>query len=557
MSPTKVEGSNKIGFGYFEGSTESLFLLACLICAFTIRLLLVPHESVINGDGAYYTILGERFVSGDLSGGISAYWSPLYSILTGTSSLFFHDREFAGRFVSLVAGALLIIPTYFLIRELFGRLPAIFGTILVVFHPFLIKASGWVMTESVYTLLFTTFVLSGWYALLKWRSQTFLATGVLLGAAFLVKPEAIGYLALVFLLVIAAKIARSEVSWRRCTVNCLILLGGFGLFFVPYAVYLHQKTGEWTLSQKIAVNFPAADYDGKFLGLSGDGKTTMKDRIWGDDYETEYVPSATTGTATERTSDGSHLWTDLTILGSKMLTLLKKQVRDYLPTILPFSFLFIALAGFFCRPWTRGRAAKETYLFSLVLCTLIGYAASAVELRYLFPLVPILLAWTAHGIVEFSEWVSRSLRFVFGRIWRIRPLIVSLSILILLLGSLVPLFGSVFKADDIANVPFEEKDAGLWIKAHADKPSPLVMSSHITPAFYAGAKHIYLPDEVVPTIIEYAKLRKIDYLVFSERRMRDAPLIFADQNSVPQGLELVYRNMNTPNYGILVFQLSP
>ncbi|MEZ5422177.1 MAG: hypothetical protein R2682_03660 [Pyrinomonadaceae bacterium] len=113
----------------------------------------------------------------------------------------------------------------------------------------------------------------------------------------------------------------------------------------------------------------------------------------------------------------------------------------------------------------------------------------------------------------------------------------------------------MFKADDIANVPFEEKDAGLWIKAHADKPSPLVMSSHITPAFYAGAKHIYLPDEDLPTIVEYAKLRKTDYLVFSERRMRDAPAVFADD--APQGLKLVYRNMKAPNYGILVFQLSP
>lgn len=555
MSPTKVEGNKKIGSGSFEGLTESLFLLICLICAFTIRFLLIPQNSVINGDGAYYTILGERFVSGDLSGGISAYWSPLYSILTGISSLFFHDREFAGRFVSLVAGTLVIIPTYILIRELCGRLPAIFGTVLTTFHPFLIKASGWVMTESVYTLLFTTFVLSGWYALLNGRRRTFLATGVVLGAAFLVKPEAIGYLGLMFLLAIGSKIARSELTWRRCTVNCLILLGGFGLFFVPYSIYLQQKTGEWTLSQKIAVNFPAADYDGRFLGLSGDGRMTMKDRIWGDDYETKYVPSAISSAPDVQPSEGSHPWSGLTILGSKMLTLLKKQVRDYVPTILPLSFLFVALAGFFCRPWTRERAAKEVYLFSLVVCTLIGYAASAVELRYLFPLVPILIAWTANGMAEFSGWVSRSLRFVFGRVWKIRPQIVSLSLLFLLLGSLVPLFGSVFKADDIANVPFEEKDAGLWIKAHADKPGPLVMSSHITPAFYAGAKHIYLPDEDLSTIIEYAKLRKIDYLVFSERRMRDAPAIFADD--IPQGLKLVYRNMSTPNYGILVFQLSP
>jgi len=558
MSPEKVEGSESasIRIGYFKVSGESLFLFACLICAFTIRFLLIPQNSVINGDGAYYTLLGEKFASGDLSGGISAYWSPFYSILTGISSLLFHDRDFSGRFVSLVAGSLLIFPTYFFIRECFGRLSAYFGTILVVFHPFLIRSSGWVMTESVYTLIFTLFVLSGWRALSKGGSRAFLTTGLLLGAAFLIKPEAIGYLTLMLGLVIGSKLCCSNISWRRCGANYLFLLLGFAFLFLPYFFFLHNKTGQWTVSQKITVNLPAADFDGKFLGLSGDRRITMKDRIWGDDYETEYRTSTTPRTTNGRSFDSARFRSDIAILGSKTLTLLKKQVRDYLPTILPYPFIVLLFAGFFCRPWTRARAAREIYVFSLVMSTLIGYAASTIEMRYLFPLTPILIAWAANGITEFGDWAVRSIRRIFGIARKLNPLFVDVLILILLLGSLTPLFVSVFKTEDIVDVPFEEKAAGLWIKDHATRSIPVVMSSHITAAYYAGAKHLYLPDEELSTIIEYAKLRKVDYVVFSERRMRDEPEIFGEENGVPQDLKLVYRDASEPNFEVLVYQLS-
>jgi len=555
MSPSKVEGNGRIQVGPFQASYENLFLVACLICAFIVRILLIPQDSVINGDGAYYTILGERFVSGDLNGGISAYWSPLYSILTGVSSLIVADRDFAGRFVSILAGSLLIIPTYVLLRELFGRVPAYLGTLLVLVHPLLIKASGWAMTESLYTLILTTLVLSGWFALSKGGLRRYLVTGVLLGIAFLTKPEAIGYVPLVLILMFASNLFFSDLTFRQFGASCLVLLLGFGLFFMPYFLYVHHKTGQWTVSQKIAVNFPAADYDGSFLGLSGDGRMTMKDRIWGDDYSNERSVAVQTSTP-GKSIDLSHLRSDFVILASKSLSLLKKQVRDYVPTILPVPFLLIAIAGFFVRPWTRTRAAKELYLFSFVLSTLIGYSASTIELRYLFPLIPILIAWTANGVVEFSEWVVRSIRRTFRPDHMVSQSLVEALVLILLLASLVPLFASVVKPNDIADVPFEEKDAGLWIKAHSEHPVTVVMSAHITPAYYAEARHVYIPDEALPTIIEYARLRKVDYLVFSERRLRRDSTIFSDPDSIPHDLKLVYSCDKGTKHEIRVYQVA-
>ncbi|MFN0277196.1 MAG: ArnT family glycosyltransferase [Pyrinomonadaceae bacterium] len=556
MSPAKEELTTHIRLGSLRVSHESLFLLACVLLAFLIRFFFIPQEYVINGDGAYYTILGERFVSGNFSGGISAYWSPLYSVLTGFSSLLFADRDFSGRFVSLVAGSLLIVPAFFLIRDFFGRPSAYVGAILLIFHPFLIKSSGWVMTESVYTFVLTTCVLSGWHAVSKGDSRFFLVTGLLLGIAFLTKPEAIGYLLLILLLTPAAKFVFGHLSFARVGFNCLVLLLGFAFFFLPYVLYLHEKTGEWTFSQKITVNLPAADFEGGLLTLSGDGRMTLKDRLWGDDYETEYIPEKSVVEEAPASFSLGRLANDAKILGSKAATLLWHQLRNYFPAILPIPFAIFAVAGFFFLSWNRTRAAKEIYLFSFVMCTLLGYAASAVELRYLIPIIPLLIAWAARGIAEFCEWLARTVKSFFTTRRELSPVVLATCVLILLFGLSMPRSLLILKQEDIKNVPFEEKSAGLWMKENSNHEQTTVISSHITPAYYAHAKHLYLPDEELSTVVEYARQRRANYLVFSERRKSDAAAFLAEKNSSLGSLDLVYHDRQNAGYQILVYQLN-
>jgi hypothetical protein len=150
------ENSENSRAGY--QSAEVWFVAACTLSAFLIRLALTGTQSLINSDGIYYASLGGKLISGDISGGISAYWSPLYPFLIGIASLFTSDLEFAGRLVSVIAGTLLIIPGYILIRQFHGPAAAVPGTILLVIHPSLLISSVWVMTEAVYILIFTSMV---------------------------------------------------------------------------------------------------------------------------------------------------------------------------------------------------------------------------------------------------------------------------------------------------------------------------------------------------------------------------------------------------------------
>lgn len=552
----KELGTNKNWSERRRLSNETIFVLISILVAFLIRLLLIPQDSVINGDGVYYARLGGKIISGDLYGGISAYWSPLYSLLFGFASLFFQDLEFAGRFVSVIAGSVLIIPSYLLIRDFYGRKAAYLGTLLVIIHPFLIKSSGWAMTESVYALIFTTIVLVGSYALRIGGKLNFFLVGVLLGAAYLTKPEAIGFVGLFFVLTIAAKLFRRKFWFRQQLVGYLIILAGFAIFFVPYVLFLYQKTGHWSISEKVMINLPAADYEGGLLQLTEDGQFTMQDKIWGDIYEPKNRQPSKPSLVVPATSAEQSNWkSSLVILASRSLELLTKQVREHIPAILPVPFILFALIGLFFRRWTRRKTAKEIYLFSFVGCTIIGYALTVIELRYLYALIPILLGWVAFGIVGFGNYISKNGLGFLKYKRNINPLWIQSLIFIILVISLEPLFSSQFKPGEWQNVAFEEKQAGLWLKSQTNSSS-LIMSSSAVSAFYANANQIYIPDEEFSVVLDYAKRKKVNYLVFSQRRSRNTPKAFpVNEQNLPAELKLVYKDEQHPKYKILIYQL--
>jgi hypothetical protein len=138
---------------------------------------------------------------------------------------------------------------------------------------------------------------------------------------------------------------------------------------------------------------------------------------------------------------------------------------------------------------------------------------------------------------------------------KVRPDLVAASILILLLASSAPRFFSTLAPEGLANVPFEEKRAGLWIKAHSGRTSLTVISTNINPAYYAGAKHLYLPDEELPKVVEYAKSRQADFLVLSERRMRDSST-FDVSNTGLQDLDLVYHDQQDAGYEVAIYRFT-
>ena len=79
-------------------------------------------------------------------------------------TLLIPDWELAGILISILFGALLVLPVFYLGKEIFGERVGILSGVIVAVHPFLNSYSGSVLTESTYYFLVAMIVLMGWYA---------------------------------------------------------------------------------------------------------------------------------------------------------------------------------------------------------------------------------------------------------------------------------------------------------------------------------------------------------------------------------------------------------
>src|SRR5262245_21242425 len=77
----------------------TLGVVGTLAIGFALRYALMLQDAVINEDGIYYVERAKKLMSGDVWNGISAYWSPLYSLLTGLAGGVVRDFELGGRVV--------------------------------------------------------------------------------------------------------------------------------------------------------------------------------------------------------------------------------------------------------------------------------------------------------------------------------------------------------------------------------------------------------------------------------------------------------------------------
>lgn len=542
-------------------SSETLFVAICTLFALVLRLGLLPSESVISWDGTYYASLGRKIVSDDLANGISAYWSPFYSFLVGISSLFFSELDFAGKFVSISAGAALVIPTYLLIRDFYGRPVAQLGALLIIIQPALIRSSMWVMTESVYTLVFTCILLIGWRALRSGKGQLFFYSGLLLGIAYLTKPEAVAFLVLFLILLIGSKLFRPDFKARSLFMNYLLLLLGFSIFFLPYVALIYQKTGELTISKKLGINAPAFGLgSGGVLKLINNEEITLRDQLYGDQYSGSGTIEPKQGN-NERPPAGrlSQIRSALINFTFDSVMILKRQILHHIPNIFPviYPFALLIIVGLFYKPWTKLRTAKEVYLISFFFFTVLIYALTVDQMRYLIPLAPLIICWIAFGVVQLSDWANESASRFLKAPWKLNRRLTSVVILLLISVPLVASIPNYVVMERSENLAFDEKQAGLWIKHNSLETQPLVMSSGPVVAFYADSKHLYVPNESFPRVLEYASRKGVDYLVFANRRIKDTPDAFpSDPQNLPPGLNLVYENKAVKNFEIIIYQLT-
>jgi 4-amino-4-deoxy-L-arabinose transferase-like glycosyltransferase len=458
---------------------KALALLAsAIVLAAAVRLYLLWQYYCISSDGVHYIDAAKDFFAGRISAGLSSVYPPGYPLLIALLYPLTGDWELSSQIWSLLCGVLLLVPLYILCRDIYGDRVALIGCFLAAVSPYLARYSVHVRTESPFIFLSTVALVLFHQGIQHGSNSRFFYGSLVAGFAYLVRPEAIGFLVIVpFVLGLRWWIKR-EPRLSRLFQTCALVFLGFSLFALPYISYLSMETGHWgAISRKAGVT----------LAISLKGSDLLDGGELQDSADFESLVF-------------------LDFVRNHPLLYGKKVAMDILPAVgayfeaLHYSYVPFLLIGLFLvfreRFWER----KDFLLLSFALFYVVGLTLVYVKRRYSVQVVPVSLGWTALGMLwcwgYFKEFPS-------ARVSRI----------LLPLGVLVFAAGTIPKTlKPISPEKGYVREAGRYLKQLRGSRELRVLAFDDRIGFYAQAERLSLSDLKEASLIENLREGKADYL---------------------------------------------
>jgi 4-amino-4-deoxy-L-arabinose transferase-like glycosyltransferase len=463
--------------------------------AFVLRAALIPDDAVIDVDGAYYASLAQAFARGDWVAALSTKWPLLYPFLTAVAARILplsqalaepSRFELAARLVSAIAGTLILIPFYLLVRRLLPAFWAGVALLLVAVHPRLVHYSTTALTEMTYTLLLVSGLATLAFCYPKLDgSQTdrpergtrvapstkaSIVAGVFFGLAFLVRSEGL-VLGLFLWLAVVIHSYRSGFRRRLYVGLALSLI----VIAAPYLLFLRGELGTWSLGENgpymVHLTYGAA-YNEVFSE-----PTRLLTRInLSPELARQIEPQSLdlVGFATQR-------WQ--LIISSSLQRLINILIST-LPVTVYHPFALLAILGL----W-RSRAGPWWLVGLPIGFIVLLYAPLSVDRRYFVPLIPLILLFAVHGLRNLQYWLGRAMRNEVRAASVVRVLIVGLAV-----------YGVSYSISRGLNAsyPVEQRQAGEWLAENWMPPDeerdrterlrhgPIVMAYKPWVAYYSG-----------------------------------------------------------------------
>lgn len=419
-----------------------------------------------------------------------------YPLLVALASWLVPGREWPGRVVSLVASLALVACVWSLARQRWSRSTAFAVTAVVALHPLLAVYGGAVMTEA-------TFLALAWGGIAALESMKPRLGGALLGAAWWVRPEAIVVAPLAVLLAPLSRAARV-----LALVVCIAVA-------LPYLSVLRFQQGHWSLTPKTVLVHAGGANDGEWRLADS---TAFDDRV---------------GLTARLARDGG-------AIAAAWPVRFLAQLRALAGTSGPV-LLLLALAGLL---FVRTRSAANAFLALPLVYPLL---AAPAEPRFVLSLLPALALLA--GDAATTALARRA-----GRDWLV-PALLAVAIGVALAEPAVT--RRAWRFDD---GPMDAmRGAGAWIAAHGPA-DVVVMDRKSYVAFFAGRRHVQLPDEPLDTVLEHARASGADYLVVEEYVVRGlrpqlAPLLDARALADEPRVRLAYATRPSPGEGVVVLEV--
>jgi hypothetical protein len=498
---------------------EKINLATLLLLSLLLSIYLFFRTYVVSLDGAFqYIPLAKDFASGFFRRALSHNQQPLYPLIIAFVSRWAPDFELAGKLVSSFFGILIIFPVYFLGKRIFDAKIAFLSTLLLTIHPYVRRFSADVLKESTFLFFFGTAIWFAWRTIQNEKRYPFLFIPILSVLAYLVRPDGIEVLLVVFPYLLFVK--KFSISERKRTAILLLIISSC-IFLLPYLFYLRELRDEWTLSKAKSI------VEMLGLGLLKDG-----------------VP-----------------------LSHKILFSLKKLNLEILGIFHPV-YIFLLIIGLLKRFYFRLKAGEGfllsfcclhyVILFLMVLNTTEWGGEGTIKAvhlsgRHALALLLVSIYWVGEGFLAISLWVfhymeSHSLSLPLKS--KDKSSMVLGVLLAVMLAIVLP---KTLKPQRYERLP--EKWAGVWIKNQSGKGAT-IFTSMPRIAFYADGSYEYIDlrkgtvDENKASMTE----KKALYLVLRKKDFSDYP---KEVKSIQKDFAEVNRFEQEGMEKIIIYKMNP
>ena len=487
-----------------------LWIIVCV--SFAIRCVwLSRYVQVIENEGADYARLARNLLSGNgyvgMLGGPETIFPPLYPVLIGALSVVTGDTEVAGRLISMAMGTLLPVPMFLLTEMVFDRRAALSAAFLVAISPMLIALSCSVYSEGIYFTMWLTGIYFAMRTLRGDKVRYAALSGLFLGLAYLVRPEAMGYVILAAIWILAAGIFRKSTIRSALPRAAAVLLVALAVA-APYVTWLSINSGKIRLEGKSAYNNLTARRMDQGMGYSeasrgiGPNGEPEGPHLYSDQFEILKKESGGGRSLFNNIlEDFPRRWlklgwkaATLNVLGSPVLAIL-------------------AMVGFLTKGVGNRKFLFEGFLLAVAAAYLLVLLSIGVMwARYLFPIALLLIPWAGAGVSRISWGIQDRVGRPSGANTSLARFATAAAVCLMLAGVVIPSVGAVLETDEFSmSRATHLKDAGRWLDTYKGGEKTIMGNSYVLVHYSQGTLN-YLPYASGSLALEYIRKKHPDFI---------------------------------------------
>ena len=241
-----------------------LALFAIFAFAFSIRLARSFQLERVEKDGAQLLMMAQNIVDNGFSGAFieNPRLPPLYILLIAAAYRLGFNPESAGIFISVLSGALLVFPVYFIARRLFSKISyALISAVLIAVYPNISRVSAEVLRDPLSQILSVSALAAMVAGITSKKNFFFIFAGIFAALAAATRSEGIELLYALVIFLAAESVFRFSLKHKIKTILFenlrifAIFAISFSVIVFPLEYALGNTQSQWSAYDKRAVNF--------------------------------------------------------------------------------------------------------------------------------------------------------------------------------------------------------------------------------------------------------------------------------------------------------------